>query len=312
VTRPEVTVVIPTRDRADLLCTAALPSALSQVDVEVEVVVVDDGSADGTVRRIEEVGDPRIRVLAQPQSIGVAAARNAGIAAARGVWIAFLDDDDLWAPRKLRTQLERAAAVRASFAYCSVVVVMEDVTPTELVAAPPAETLATQLLRWNSLPAGSSNMLVSADLLDRVGGFDPGLGYLADWDLWIRLALAGTPAACEDVLVAYVRHPGRMRLSGRAAVKELERLRARHAGAGFRPDAGRFLTWVAAEHRRGGRRGEAAGAYARAAFRYGQPRQLARVATTALDWRGSGLRNLLGRGPAPAPRVATPDWLRRT
>src|SRR5436190_21061432 len=94
---PEVSVVIPTRDRWDLLRTT-LGGALGQRRVSHEVIVVDDGSADETPTRLAEVSDPRLRTVRLGRSMGAAAARNRGLAEARGDWVAFLDDDDVWAP----------------------------------------------------------------------------------------------------------------------------------------------------------------------------------------------------------------------
>src|SRR4051794_3960548 len=104
---PTVSVVIPTRDRPAQL-TAAVASALEQRGVDVEVVVVDDGSR-GTAREVIAglAGGP-VRILRHEAPRGVSAARNAGIAAAAAPWIALLDDDDLWAPSKLAMQLEAA------------------------------------------------------------------------------------------------------------------------------------------------------------------------------------------------------------
>src|SRR5918992_1308501 len=95
--RPEVSVVIPTRNRRNTVL-GAIESARRQEDVAVEVVVVDDGSTDGTEAAVSAVEG--VRVIRHPVSRGVAAARNAGISAAAADWIAFLDDDDLWAPWK--------------------------------------------------------------------------------------------------------------------------------------------------------------------------------------------------------------------
>ena len=81
---PDVSVVIPTRSRWHLLSGAALPSALEQEDVELEVIVVDDGSEDETPARLRELADPRLVVIRHETSRGVAVARNAGISAARG------------------------------------------------------------------------------------------------------------------------------------------------------------------------------------------------------------------------------------
>ncbi len=73
---------------------------------------------------------------------------------------------------------------------------------------PPApETLDRELLRWNVVWGGASNVVARRDLLDSLGGFDEALFQLADWDLWIRLALSARAAVVEDVLVALVVHP---------------------------------------------------------------------------------------------------------
>jgi glycosyltransferase involved in cell wall biosynthesis len=106
----DVSVVIPTYNRADLL-PRAIESALSQTEPPVEVVVVDDGSTDDTpavVARCAE-GHAGVRVLRVANG-GVARARNAGIAVARGQWVAFLDSDDEWAPTKLAVQMAALAA----------------------------------------------------------------------------------------------------------------------------------------------------------------------------------------------------------
>src|SRR3954452_18652853 len=94
---PEVSVVIPTRDRLDEL-DRALGLALAQRDVTLEVIVVDDGSA---VPVLSPRDDERVRILRLEGEGSVARARNQGILAATGRWIAFLDDDALWAPDRL-------------------------------------------------------------------------------------------------------------------------------------------------------------------------------------------------------------------
>src|SRR3954454_11717029 len=101
----EVTVVIPTKNRRKLLL-RTLASVLGQEGVDLDVVVVDDGGADDAEATVARLQDVRLRVLRHDVSRGVSAARNTGLNAATSPFVAFLDDDDLWAPTKLRTQLD--------------------------------------------------------------------------------------------------------------------------------------------------------------------------------------------------------------
>ncbi|MEV1147776.1 glycosyltransferase family 2 protein, partial [Micromonospora sp. NPDC049799] len=105
---PDVSVVIPTCDRPDLV-TRAVRSALAQSVREIEVLVVVDGADVDTQAALAGVEDPRLRVLPLPERGGAPNARNVGVQAARGRWTALLDDDDEWLPRKLETQLALAA-----------------------------------------------------------------------------------------------------------------------------------------------------------------------------------------------------------
>src|ERR1051325_6471809 len=105
---PVVSIVIPTYNRLDYLV-EAIESVRSQTVGDWELVVVDDGSTDGSVARIEAMGDPRIIVVTRAHTGNRAALRNAGVARSRADWIAFLDSDDLWAPDKLATQLRAVA-----------------------------------------------------------------------------------------------------------------------------------------------------------------------------------------------------------
>jgi len=302
---PEVTVVIPTRGRWPLL-SVTLASALGQEGVELEVVVVDDGARDETAARLAELGDERLRVVSNEAPPGVAAARNRGLGEARGEWVAFLDDDDLWAPLKLRTQLAAAVAAGADFAYAAALVVDERYLPFHAPALPDPELLAEQLRRANVMPAGSSNVIVRAELLRTLGGLDERFRELDDWDLWLRLAHAGRAAACPDVLVAYVEHASNMPVAQHTDLQaELDLLVHKHAVASppiaVEPDRLDFARWVARGHGRAGRRLAAARAYVAAAVRHRSPADAVR-----------GLRVLAAGQPRrfrPATGLPDPDWL---
>lgn len=318
--RLEVTVVIPTRNRWRLLSTAALPAALEQRDVAHEVIVVDEGSTDGTARELERLDDPRIRVVRHERPQGVARARNAGIELARGAWVAFLDDDDVWAPEKLRRQLDAAGAVGADFVYCAAAWLDASRRFQHGMRVPEPDGLAARLLRWNEIWAGGSNVVARTALVRELGGFDEGLFQLADWDLWIRLALAGTSVAVPELLVGYVMQPESMLLTDRRDVfLEFDRLVEKHRDAAVRlgggPDPVRFARWVALGHQRAGRPREAARVYLRAAVRHRDPGVAARgIAALAGPRALSAARAVrrAARGADPARLdVPEPGWLAR-
>jgi GT2 family glycosyltransferase len=224
---PEVSVVIPTRDRWPLLATT-LASVTAQRDVVLEIVVVDDGSAAAMPRAGWPWQDARLRVLRHDVSHGVAAARNVGIGAARGTWVAFLDDDDVWAPSKLRDQLDAAERRDATFAYSTAVQFRDRDGALKLLPAPDPGGLRESLRSLNAVPAGASNVVVRAAVLDDVGGFDPTLSHLADWDMWIRLAGSGPAASCDRPHVGYRLHAGNMRSSVGGVHRELRALDRKH------------------------------------------------------------------------------------
>jgi glycosyltransferase involved in cell wall biosynthesis len=316
----DVSVVIPTKGRWHLLSAAALPSALEQRGVRHEVIVVDDGSTDETPERLAAIHDPRLVVVRHDVSRGVARARNAGIAAARGRWVSFLDDDDLWAPEKLAAQLEAAQGVDATFAYAGGGGLDASHRFLFAVAPPDPATVRDALLRWNVIWCGCSNVVARADVVRALGGFDENLFQLADWDLWIRLALAGRAAAAPEILVGYVMHEESMLLTDRRDVfPEIEYLaekhRAAHEAYGIELDRALFSRWVARGHRRAGRRMRAARTYATGAVRHRDPGALVRAAAAFLPEHAiDASRQVAGverRSSLQKLSVPEPPWVAR-
>ncbi|HET6831817.1 MAG TPA: glycosyltransferase, partial [Solirubrobacterales bacterium] len=195
---PEVSVVLPTLDRWALL-SRALTSVLEQRDVDLEVLVIDDGSSDGTPARLTAIDDPRLRVLRQETNQGVARARNRGIEAARGEWVAFLDDDDFWAPTCLREHLQANADAGASWGYGAAISVGPAGARRVMMPAPP-DALNEGLLELNVV-GPPSTATVRTDLLREAGGFDDHLSVIADWDLWVRLSRREPAGFCSVPLV---------------------------------------------------------------------------------------------------------------
>jgi glycosyltransferase involved in cell wall biosynthesis len=210
--RPEVSVVIPTRNRRELLL-RSVASALGQEGVALEVIVVDDGSDDGTAEAVTGLCTRKVRLVRHRTNRGVSAARNAGIAHARAPWVAFLDDDDLWAPTKLAAQLTAVAAPiggaggRASRGpewSCTGCVLIDEADRVIGATGTGGDVMdAARVLVANAVPAGGSGVMVRTDVVRELRGFDERLALYEDWDLWSRLALRGAGAAVDRPLVAY-------------------------------------------------------------------------------------------------------------
>lgn len=205
---PRVTVVLITYNGAARI-EQALGQALRQTYPSLEVVVVDDGSRDGTadVARTAAAGDPRVRIVSQPNG-GPASARNRGIHEARGELVAFLDDDDLWSPHKLDAQvrlLDRDPEVALVSCY-SALVDGDGVALGWRLGGEARGRVYDEMLEWDMI-SGGSVALARRSALVAAGGFDEGLPMRSDWDLWIRLARAHPFATVPETLVGYTRSP---------------------------------------------------------------------------------------------------------
>ncbi|HEY2301085.1 MAG TPA: glycosyltransferase [Acidimicrobiales bacterium] len=261
----QVSVIIPTLDRTFLLA-RSLATVLAQRDVDLEVILIDDGSSPAVTLAPELVGllsDERIRVLRHDQSKGVAAARNAGIAAATAPWLAFLDDDDLWARDKLAAQLGALAhRPDCSWSYTGEVTLDEDLTVLTVVPGPPGEAIDLLLLQFNAVPGGASSVLAAAEVVRQAGGFDESFSILADWDMWIKLALRASPAAVRDPLVGYFRHRHGMSFKTRRSEEEFGRLEEKYRSVrqarNVELSSASYLRYIADLECRDGRRWSAA------------------------------------------------------
>ncbi|SFB74995.1 Glycosyl transferase family 2 [Massilia yuzhufengensis] len=191
-----ISVVIPCYN-AEAYIAATIRSVLAQDIDGMELIVVDDGSSDGSVALVR-AQFPQVR-LVQQANAGVAAARNHGIALARGTWVAFIDADDIWLPGKLRAQFEQMAAIEG----CRMSYTAWKVWPCQ--DPEPGAVYVEQLLaqagetaRWSG-PSGwiytellldcvvwTSTVVAQRSLFQEIGGFDPGLRVGEDYDLWLR------------------------------------------------------------------------------------------------------------------------------
>jgi glycosyltransferase involved in cell wall biosynthesis len=203
---PAVSVVIVTYNK-EATVGAAIESAARQTYRDLEILVVDDGSTDRTGERVRAFGD-RVRYLYK-QNGGTGSARNLGIAQARGEYVAFLDGDDLWLPRKLEIQMaafDREPGIVG--VQCSAYCVNDDLEVTEQRACDPTQDSLLDFLLFHNLPAFSSAIVVRRDCIRELGGFGTDLVILSDWDMACRLARVGTLRSVPAFLVLYRHYTG--------------------------------------------------------------------------------------------------------
>jgi glycosyltransferase involved in cell wall biosynthesis len=201
-----ISVIIPTYNRRALL-SETLSSVFAQTEAAGDVIVVDDGSADGTAEYLQS---QRVTVIRQPHSGLPSVARNAGLARARGEFVAFLDSDDVWEPdalAALRAALE--AAPTAGFAFCDYIYFSDagERADSHLSAAHKRSgDIFEPLLEMCFIVPGS--LLIRREAIQAVGEFDPCCRMSEDWDYWLRLAARFEEVYVDRRLVRMRAHSG--------------------------------------------------------------------------------------------------------
>lgn len=205
-----LSVVIPAYNAAWCV-RRAIDSALAQSYAQIEVLVVDDGSTDGTASVVRGYGN-RVCLLQQANG-GLSSARNLGIRHARGEWIAYLDADDWWMPEKIAHQVELFKQ-QPGIGFCSSAARVEDPEGRELDnwrCANFTGSALSAIFRINAMVAGSgSAVVVRADVQRQAGFFDEALESLEDIDMWMRLAAITGYACVPKTLVVILKHPDSM------------------------------------------------------------------------------------------------------
>jgi glycosyltransferase involved in cell wall biosynthesis len=172
-----VGVVVPMYN-AERTIAATLASICAQTHRSLDIVVVDDGSTDGSTAIVDawRRRDPRVR-LVQQANAGVAAARNAGAGAARAAFLAFVDADDLWAPTKIACQVAALgeAGPVAGLAYCWYASINQQDRVTSFGPQPLIEGEALRALCHANWIGNGSSLLLRRAAFERAGGYDPGL-----------------------------------------------------------------------------------------------------------------------------------------
>jgi glycosyltransferase involved in cell wall biosynthesis len=221
----EIDVIVPVYNGALYICDC-VSSVLSQTLKPRRIIVVDDGSTDGTVDVVSSLhkSDPSVLLHRMGGNFGVSAARNAGISLSDAPFIAFVDADDIWMPDKLALQMQvfKTARQPVGFVHSSYFLIDEGGTPlAHERGSPPllSGNILSRLLREGNVLSGSaSSVLIKRDVLDAAGLFDEQLYYAEDLDLWLRLAAISAVGHTPEAVVGIRVHGGAAPYKGRDAI----------------------------------------------------------------------------------------------
>jgi glycosyltransferase involved in cell wall biosynthesis len=214
---PLLSVIIPCYN-AERYIGATIASVLAQGEPDIEIIVVDDGSRDGSVQLVR-TQFPAVRLVQQPNQ-GVAAARNNGLSAAKGEWVAFVDADDIWLPGKLAAQFAQlAAAPDCRMSYTAWQGWASDSPQPEagvlerLAASTGDARLWIGASGWIypelllDCEVWTSTVLARRSLFDEIGNFDTGLRIGEDYDLWLRASRVTPILRVAHPYALYRLHP---------------------------------------------------------------------------------------------------------
>jgi len=213
----KVSALIPTYNRRTHIL-RAIESVLVQTVPVDEIIVVDDGSSDGSAEAIHSRFGSRVSVV-QQKNAGVSAARNRGIREARGEWIALLDSDDVWLPPKIERQLEVLAALGDDFGFCFTdciyegdpnlkLSVFQEVGLGNVPTFGPFQDPASYLVADRG-PAWTQSLMIRRSLFSEIAGFDEALVIKEDADVVFQLSFKTKFCFVAEPLVRIDRTPTR-------------------------------------------------------------------------------------------------------
>ena len=206
-TVPLVTVLVAVHDGEPYLATA-LDSILGQTFSDLELLVVDDASADGTSSLLERLEDPRLRVLRNDRRRGLAASLNTGLGAARGVYVARLDADDVAMPDRLERQLAAIRSAERTAIVGSAAMELDEAGRVGPLHVMPAGAVAVRWAGLFSSPFLHPTVLIERDVLERHEfRYDERYEESEDYELWSRLLDVADGANVSIPLVLYRVHP---------------------------------------------------------------------------------------------------------
>ena len=205
---PMVTVVIPCYNSLRYIA-ETMETVLKQTYQDFEVLVVNDGSTDGTADWVNALSDrePKVRMVSQANQ-GLAGARCTGVTNARGKYVAFIDDDDLWSFTKLEKQVNSLESnPQAGLCYTWTALADSEGKPTGRVIASNAEGNVWQAMTEMNIVCCGSTPMIRRSCFDDVGLFDRQVSPSDDWDMWWRIAAKYEFTVIKEPLILYRQHP---------------------------------------------------------------------------------------------------------
>lgn len=212
----ELVTAVVTTYRRPTLARRAIESVLAQTYEPLELIVVEDGSDSGVGAWLEELDFPNTRYFRQEENRGLASARNIGWQEAQGNWVAFLDDDDMWKPRRVEAQMKLLGALEEKdgatigIVYCGIEVRDQDGNIVRTIEPQTRGDLRQAIIERGSPHTLSSTFLFLRRALQEAGGFDENLPSSTDHDICMSLAECGYGVeAVEEALVVVLEQVGR-------------------------------------------------------------------------------------------------------
>ena len=199
VSKKLVSIITPSYN-SEAYIAETIRSVLAQTHREWEMLIVDDGSTDNTVKVIQEFEDNRIRLFENDSNLGAALSRNLGIKHAKGRWVAFLDSDDLWYPTKLEKQITFMEENNYYFTYTEYIVLKEN--NEELKVSGPKRITKRKMVQCNWL--GCSTVMVDKSVIGEI--HIPDLKKRNDYAMWLKAIRLSDCYLLPEVLGNYRKH----------------------------------------------------------------------------------------------------------
>jgi len=199
---PRVTVLLPVYNGERHL-RAAIDSVFAQTFDDFELLIVDDGSTDGSLAIVRSYTDPRVRLVARGVNLGLVATLNEGLGLARGEFIARQDADDLLRPERLATQVRYLDAHPSVAAVGAAVQLLTDDGRVVGSWAYPGHAITTRWALLFNSPLAHSATTFRAARIRELGGYSGRLPHVEDYELWSRLVLTDEVLSVPDVLQGY-------------------------------------------------------------------------------------------------------------